>query len=1351
MGALVTADVTDEASLRAAVADASVEVIRLMNDIAIANVLSVNRDLILMSGTGSEVVLGVSGSSRHFSISNAEVTLWFDNVVLSGSNNSGGGIQASDSVLTLNNARVTSCRSYALETLNCDVVLYQCEFWENSGSAVYMTVSQVLYGDSEIQNRTAELYHVNVHDNGRNSAAGSRGGGMTLAYMNVHFFSGNVEGNQAEAGGGMYVEGGKLNLYDVAVRGNSATSGGGIAVFGGFSMTEETEICFNSASDTGGGLVFVVDGQTWFDCGLREGLSNTLADLVVLLKVLVTDFTDVFGYEISAGKIYGNEAGIGGGIMGYNVVLSGGEIYENEAILGGGVSSYVAWITDGADIHDNDAKFAGGLGVLSLQMEGGHFHDNYAEVGGGIGSFGLQIEMFAALLNVLDGDEDITEFLLTYFPALFPPSNISGGVIEGNTAEAYAGGVGSMGNLLISGGIIRENSVLDKEGYGGGIGALYLNEEWTETIETALQGINWDFLFNGQLTFPSVIVSNTLIVTGGEIYDNSAFAGGGIATGFIDADNNSMKWDANLLLGGASVYGNTAEGGGGLAVFGDEELPSIVVLKDTKIYENIGIGIGGGIYNAGYLCVKDAEIIGNGTEYVGGGIANRGELITLGAPEISGNIAGESGGGVYNEGYADLDGAHITENHADEYGGGIYSFTTDLIYSKDLVLGNTAGVAGQNVYIEGQEPDDGVETFAQLKAALDAGQAEIVILNDIVFEDTLIIGSDVTLKADGAVTLTSAAEKRHFTVSGADVTVSFENVSLNGNGNGGGIESAAGSLTLAGARILSCAAEHGGAVEAGGNLVIEGGQYTLNRAADGGAVWAGGTLALRGGATFVSNSASGSGGAVYGARRSVIDLQSATIAQNTAAEYGGGIASYGTVNELGGTVLGNTAGADGNDIWIGTWQITTYAELKEALADPSETELYIGNDIVLEDTLAISRDVTLKADGAVTLTSAAGKRHFTVSGGSITVAFDNVSLNGSGSGGGIESTAGSLTLENPRILSCAAENGGAVEAGGNLVIEGGQFTLNTAACGGAIYVDKTLTLQGGATLISNWAAAFGGAVYGGPDSEINLVSTTIAQNSTDGYGGGVASYGAVNELGGTVLGNTAGIEGDDIWIGTLYAVVTNYEELKAALADPDADVIAIANDFTFAGTLTIERDVLILGLDGTKTLTSANARHFVLAGNGIAVAFEDVILDGNGQAGGIESSAADATLAGAQIQNCQTSGNGGALYAAGSLTVENGVFTGNSAGTGGAVYGAPDSVLTLNETRISGNTASVFGGGAATEGTLYISGGSVTNNTAAALGGGLFGYAFSVMYFSADTVTGNSPDEYYSLGSVVLQ
>lgn len=222
---------------------------------------------------------------------------------------------------------------------------------------------------------------------------------------------------------------------------------------------------------------------------------------------------------------------------------------------------------------------------------------------------------------------------------------INGGVIRNNEAIQAGGAIAYIGKgtLTINGGEITGNKVPSESGFGGAI---------------VLQG-------NG-------------VIEGGKIHGNTAYDGGGIATGK----------NANLVISGGEINENAASyAGGGIYCFKN----SVVKLTGGQISKNKGRN-GGGVtaaFNSNFI-MEGNGVISENEAYTGGGFYPWGTTPScdLKSGTIEKNKANFGGGIRLRSPKAKIGGVVIRENIAN-YGGGIYS---------SLPEGKTLTIDGVKLY-----------------------------------------------------------------------------------------------------------------------------------------------------------------------------------------------------------------------------------------------------------------------------------------------------------------------------------------------------------------------------------------------------------------------------------------------------------------------------------------------------------------------------------------------------------------------------------------------------------------------------------------------------------------------------
>jgi hypothetical protein len=244
---------------------------------------------------------------------------------------------------------------------------------------------------------------------------------------------------------------------------------------------------------------------------------------------------------------------------------------------------------------------------------------------------------------------------------------ISGGEIFGNTATLGGGICFGNGTLTMSGGKISGNKTTNNSDYGGG--GVYLG------------GSN-----------------KTLIMSGGEISDNTAaYSGGGVY--FYSGGTLTMS-------GTAAISGNTGSGswssagGGGVCFYSSGG--TLTMSGTAAISGNTSSGSGGGVNfpsSGGTLTMNDTAAISGNTAGGNGGGVWRGTIAMNGHSVISGNTTSGNGGGVNAE-VTMNDYAAIADNTAAN-GGGVDIIGTLTMSSTAVIAGNRASANGGGVYVNG--------------------------------------------------------------------------------------------------------------------------------------------------------------------------------------------------------------------------------------------------------------------------------------------------------------------------------------------------------------------------------------------------------------------------------------------------------------------------------------------------------------------------------------------------------------------------------------------------------------------------------------------------------------------------
>ncbi|MCR5359307.1 MAG: hypothetical protein K6E55_05420 [Thermoguttaceae bacterium] len=244
---------------------------------------------------------------------------------------------------------------------------------------------------------------------------------------------------------------------------------------------------------------------------------------------------------------------------------------------------------------------------------------------------------------------------------------------------------------------------------------------------------------------------------------------------------------------------------------------------------------------------------------------------------------------------------------------------------------------------------------------------------------------------------------------------------------------------------------------------------------------------------------------------------------------------------------------------------------------------------------------------------------------------------------------------------------------------------------------------------------------GTEETPVTLVGLTMSNGSlTDGLGAGIYNdHGFVNLTDCVVKdmkslasdGSTTGDAGGVCnWYGTMTITGSTFSNNKAAV-----DTGGILN---YQGTMTVSGSTFA----GNSAAVNGGAAYTV----GGSISFTDCVFDSNSagdDGGAFSQSRGDAVFSGCTFTNNSAADDGGVIFvkSAGTLTVEDSVFTGNNChGAGAAIF--TGGTTTVSNTLIYGNHSDNYGGA------FYVAFGSsasmynstVVKNTADRFGGGIY-------------------------------
>ncbi len=1083
----------------------------------------------------------------------------------------------------------------------------------------------------------------------------NNGGGLWTA-VNVTLGSGiSIHDNKAiDNGGGIFAYGGgnsspyaiapNVTLSGNTLYENSAKNGGGIylAAYTQLTFTGDSVIRGNKATADGGGVTATYgsilelnNGQFLENTGNNGGALWTAVGVTLGSSVSIYDNTAV-----------GNGGGIyvyGGGNSPYatrtSLVLSNGMINNNEATYGGGVflSSNTAFTLDsGSAIQENTATGDGG-GIMALQD---------------------------AILNLTSGS------------------------VEQNSAAGSGGGIWTQSSLTIHSGfaVAKNNAGV----YGGGV---YVT---TSAVLTITDGtIGGDTLGNTAQYGGGVAVRNGagLVMNNslGSISHNTATGDGG---GIYVASSSVLTLTAGTIsdnFAGTDVTDSTkasATGGNGGGIYSEAALAlgsGIVINSNTaRAISSSSGGLGGGVYGESTVSVNGAKF---GVAATGG----------------SGNTAGNYGGAIYAKGaltvQSDANNRSEFYRNSANSGGAIYGISSVTVIGAKFGdkgvpdSGNNAQFGGGAIYAEGavtvQSDANNRSEFYCNSAGTDGGAvygASTVSVTGAKFGDKGVPDSGNSATRHGGAIYAIGA-----IIVGSDDNNRSEFYRNSSEYNGGAIFGYS-TVTVTGAKFGDATAPGsgnysrygGGAIFALGVLSV--GSDDNNRSefyrnsaeyGAGGAILGYSTMTVTGAkfgdaATPGSGNSAGSaggnggdGGAIYGQNALIVSSDAtyrSEFYRNSAASYGGAIATHGAVTVIGAIFGGATTVGSGNSAGHSGGAIFVFSALTVESDATHRSEFYRnsaaqgGGAIYANNAAAISNaDFTSNiagGNGGAIYKAATGT--FTITGSTITGNFAGTDVTNSadasstgGNGGGIYSAAALNLSSNVVINNNTARANGSGKDGK----------------GGGIYGADTVTLTG-MNMSGNHADVAGGAVYG--VKGVTVKGGSYTSNTTDGKGGAIYGEKDVSVSNGTFTSNSAELSG-----GAVYAV----DMVDSSRSTYTANIAKNGNSgggIYSEGSVNIANDVF----------TGNQAQK----GNGGAV-----------HAGG------NATITHSEFRQNTAALNGGSVYAGGlSVNMDNTLIVDGSAGvSGGGIYLAATSVVAVLTNLTIANNVAAAGGG------IYANGGSV--------------------------------------------
>lgn len=789
-----------------------------------------------------------------------------------------------------------------------------------NGGGIYLTT------EKNEQPMTFTLSGGSIHDN----TAGKSGGGFYLwggsrktSKTECLFTGGTVYKNTAAVnGGGFFAEeigrlvigaevtasyneskgngGGIRGLSrEILMEGgtfhhNRAKAGGGACLYGTTLTVKDCDSHHNAATDIGGGLSLAADNE-----GLME-----------------------------AGSVWANSSRNGGGIRlyvgtaGTFAVEEGVHGYENHATSGGGLYAEVnKTLTFKGTLENNTATSYGGGGYLlrgETILSGARLLNNSAANWGG-GCHVTSGKLKVQEQTLVEGNTATWSGGGIGMNEGCPSLEMTGGIIRNNKSTSEHGGGICTRALIseISGGIIEGNTAAQS---GGGI--CFIGQTYWSRRKNVISGdvrIRGNKAKNGGGVFSPV--NAELTMTGGVITRNWADYGGGVC---LTTTDGAFTLPAGAETG--KIYGNAARYGKDVRAGFDAKVKGSVLLLTAAS------GMFGETENKKGICWYDEDKSRSITDPIAYSPVLRAINLTLQYDSLVpvAKIANPGAEGGYDS-YTSVQAA------MDAVKNGVYETISpdavpEIVMVEDSsesvkVSGDTDAVLNLNGHrLLGT--DTAITCYGKLLIK-DEKQEELHPGEETgtISGGTKNLGGGIHVLSGGYVRMESGQIAN--SIAGDD--------SNSGNYGGGGAAVEGGTFVLAGtASIHHCSASVGGAVYVGrGNSVfeMEGGRIEENTGTYG-SVWINGgifrmgdgvitqnrsgnagTIRLYSGKAYltggeITDNKAADGGALYIGRSAFAQLSDIKITGNQATNRGGAIFSEGSLNIFDGTLLENNTAAN---------------------------------------------------------------------------------------------------------------------------------------------------------------------------------------------------------------------------------------------------------------------------------------------------------------------------------------------------------------------------------------------------------------------------------------------------------
>ena len=1214
------------------------------------------------------------------------------------------------------------------------VTLNSCVFNKNS-----VTASGDYYGGAvAVTNESAGTVTACTFDGNfvENMSKNAHGGAIYVGLSSkvdlsgANSFSNNYGKSELSAyGGAIYANNGCTVTVGEGAKftGNQSTRGGAMFANAGAKLVVRGAAFNENNAVNGGGAIYVYADE------------KQAADFVNL-SVENSTFSGNHAATFHGGAVTVHNSGkisVKGSQFDGNYVKADDAFYGGAlAVLSNSQAAVEATGFDGNYVSNAKGNSNGGAVYVgftsSLDVAGGTFANNY--VSGAEEAYGGAIYANDGCSVTVGKDTVFTANSATHGGAVFATAaklNVTGAAFESNTAAQNGGAVYVYGGTThVDGAKFDKNTTANNHGgaltaynkaeltvknsaftansvktvndsYGGAVAILKESTSSVEncvfdgnTVDNGAKNSNGGAVFVGG--------ASALDVSGTSQFKNNAAGGSGTAYGGAIYANDGCT----VTVGkDAEFVSNSASHGGAIASIGAR-----INVNGTTLKENAATTVGSAVYYSpsAVLTVNGVNIVPKADAAVTDITVPNGKTLEISGLVALGNVTlGNTASTVKLVGAVEEGSTAVLIPAA-------YADGTKIVTAEDASLlvgiGGKLRVANEPatgyawaVTDEGAlkcvEPavkinDTNYMTLAEALAAAQSGDV-ITLLRDLVVGETIAVNGTVPVVIDGnGKILTRGAGFKSAMIdvaSGSELTL--KNITVDGN---------KANVTATAAMITNA-----------GTLNINGGTALQNakNGGNGGAVYNAGTLNMTG--ALIDGCAGKQGMGIYNAAGGVAEVTDTEIRNCTgyaaSGDPAGAIRNIGTLTLKNGAVIRNNSATNGAALYnTGTVTIEAGVTVKDNTS-VKQASIYNGG--------------TLNVQGG------------TFTGNSTT---GNNKNNSAAWGGALINNVGTVNLSGGSISGNTVSeqnNAGDIyqQAAGALHVTGTAMDLTGVSVTGTVTVaDSAVLTVGGSFKAAKVVLGDGAKVH-----VASALSGTLTLKSEAGMGAqlvtaadGVDLAAEINKIT-AELGASLGLGQD----GKIYCTdpvakigEKAYATLEDALAAAQSgDTIQLVKDQTVNATLAVSGTLTIDG--GGKTLTRGTALTAAMfeVPAGAALNIGNVTLDGN--KANVTATAAMITNAGTlninggtTLQNAKNSGNGGAVYNTGTLTVTDALIDGCVSKQGMGIYNATGGVATVTGTTIqnSAETADNGCGAIRNIGTLTLKSGTVIENNTATNGTALY-------------------------------